>query len=377
MGHMKQKILWPNLLFFTITPIAALAALIYSLSGPGVSWFGILFFAVMFFITEIGITAGYHRLFSHRTYDAHWSVKLFFLLFGAAAFQESAYRWSMDHRIHHRFVDSKRDPYSIKRGFWFAHLGWIFRESLPEATPPQGLGRDLEADRLVMLQHRFYIPVASLMCFGFPALVGWAFGRTLEGFLWGGIIRLVAVHHSTFLINSAAHVFGKRPFSRKNTARDNWLLAIFTQGEGYHNFHHAFASDYRNGVHWFQWDPTKWVIYGFRCLGLTSNLRTTPEWMILRARAEVQHEELKNAAAPIDHLEEIKHLLDERIHRFAEIKKRFQEWKEASRTLERSDRKREKRDYRAQLALRRLQMKNAWAEYSHAARMFLRALPAR
>jgi stearoyl-CoA desaturase (delta-9 desaturase) len=376
---MKSKILWPNLLFFTITPVAALAALIYTFSGPGVSWFGLSFFVVMFFLTELGITAGYHRLFAHRTYDAHWSVKWFFLLFGAGAFQESAYRWSMDHRIHHRFVDTNRDPYSIKRGFWFAHMGWIVRESLPEATPALGSAKDLDADPSIMFQHRFYIPIASLMCFGFPALVGWAFGRTLEGFLWGGVIRMVAAHHCTFLINSAAHVFGQRPFSLKNTARDNWLLAIFTQGEGYHNFHHAFASDYRNGVYWYQWDPTKWSIYSLRCLGLVRNLRITPDWMILRARAEVHYEEIKNSNQPVPHFEEIKRLLDERIQRFAEIKKRFQEWKLAARTcaLKRADRKREKRNYRAELALNKAQMMHAWAEYSRAARSVLRALPAR
>lgn len=372
----KQKLLWPQLLFFTISPALALLALCYYIFGPGISLFGVVFFAVMFFITELGITAGYHRLFSHRAYDAHWSVRLFFLLFGAAAFQESALRWSLDHRIHHRFVDQNRDPYSIKRGFFYAHFGWIIREPLPEAVPPSGLGRDLQADPLVMLQDRFYLPIAIFMCFGFPTLIGFAFGKPFEGFCFGGLIRMVAVHHSTFLINSAAHVFGTRPYSLKNSARDSWLLAIFTQGEGYHNFHHSFASDYRNGVSWHQWDPTKWVIYGFRCLGLAWNLRRTPEWMILRARADVKYEELKAVPDSVlsHQIEEMKLLLEQRIARFAEFKKHVQEWKVEAKTksLARKERKRTSRDYRARLAVYRLQMKNAWTEYSRTARMLVR-----
>ena len=126
-----------------------------------------------------------------------------------------------------------------------------------------------------MFQHKYYLPLTVLMNFGPAILIGWLCGDVLGGIIWVGLLRLVVSHHLTFFINSLAHIWGKRPYTDTNTARDNGFLALFTWGEGYHNYHHIFAQDYRNGVRWYQWDPSKWLIFAASKVGLTSQLGRT------------------------------------------------------------------------------------------------------
>jgi stearoyl-CoA desaturase (Delta-9 desaturase) len=241
-------------------------------------------FFLMYFLTGLAITAGYHRYYAHRAYDCHPVVQFLFLLFGAAALQNSAYCWVSDHRYHHRNVDQEGDPYNIRKGFLWAHIGWIFFDDLPGTRVYENI-RDLKSSKLVLWQKQYYVPLATIVGLGIPFLIGLAYDRPWGGMLWGGLIRLVFVHHCTFLINSAAHWFGTRPYSTKNTARDSWWLAFFSYGEGYHNFHHAFPSDFRNGLEWYQWDPTKWLISGFHRLGLATRLKKTPDHVIARAKS--------------------------------------------------------------------------------------------
>ncbi len=249
------------------------------------SWF---WFALFLILTGLSITAGYHRLWAHRAYDAHWSVRLVLMLFGAMAIQNSILVWTAGHRPHHRFVDDEAsDPYSARRGLWYSHIGWMLRH-YPAAVPDFSYVKDLQRDPLVVFQHAHYVPIVLAMNIGLPALVGW-----LSGDLWGtvllaGLLRLVVNHHVTFFINSLAHYWGKQPYTDANSSRDNPVLALFTYGEGYHNFHHLFAHDYRNGIRWWHWDPTKWLIRALSLVGLTSRLRTTPEVDIERARLAMQ-----------------------------------------------------------------------------------------
>ncbi|MEZ5560053.1 MAG: fatty acid desaturase [Pseudomonadales bacterium] len=249
------------------------------------SW---IWFALFLIASGLSITAGYHRLWSHRTYEAHWSVRLFFMLFGAMAIQNSILVWSAGHRPHHRYVDDEStDPYSARRGLWYSHIGWMLRR-YPAAVPDFKYVKDLERDPIVMFQHRHYVPIVLAMNIALPALVGW-----LSGDLWGtillaGLLRLVINHHVTFFINSLAHYWGSQPYTDTNSSRDNPILALFTYGEGYHNFHHLFAHDYRNGIRWWHWDPTKWLIRALSLVGLTGRLRTTPEIDIERARLDMQ-----------------------------------------------------------------------------------------
>ena len=257
-----------------------------------------------------------------------------YLIFGAASFQNSALKWSSDHRYHHRFVDKKSDPYNIQEGFFWAHIGWILYSDPKHRS--YGNATDLQKNPLVDWQHRYYFSIATIMSFVFPTLVGACFGRALEGFLWGGLFRLVFVHHTTFLINSAAHVFGKKTYSEKNSARDCWWLAFFTNGEGYHNFHHAFANDYRNGIRWYQWDPSKWLIYIQKVFGLSSDLKRTPDWQILRVKMEKKYSDFQTtlAAQPQslserydEQVRSLKEQLDKHIESVAKLRNEYQAWK--------------------------------------------------
>jgi stearoyl-CoA desaturase (delta-9 desaturase) len=288
---------WVATLMFVITGAVAL------IGAPLYAWYydysvaAWVWFMVFLWASGISITAGYHRLWSHGAYEAHWSARLFFMLFGAMAIQNSILIWCAGHRPHHRFVDDEaQDPYSARRGLWFSHMGWMVRH-YPSGEPDFSYVRDLERDPIVAFQHRHYVPIVLAMNIGLVALVGW-----LSGDLWGtlllaGFVRLVLNHHFTFFINSLAHYWGTQPYTDENTARDNPFLAFLTYGEGYHNFHHIFQHDYRNGIKWYDWDPTKWLIRGLAAVGLARKLRETPAITIERAKLDM---EFKRARANLE-----------------------------------------------------------------------------
>ncbi len=279
---------WPAFLMFSLTALLAVTL---------VPWFGVthgftgmawISFAVFLSANELAITCGYHRLFAHSAYQAHPALKIVYLLFGAMALQNSVLVWSAGHRVHHRYIDDPmRDPYCARRGFWFSHIGWMLR-NYPSGEPDLSVVRDLQRDPLVMWQHRYYVPIAVSMNVGLPLLVGWLSGDIVGTFLLAGVLRLVVSHHLTFFINSAAHMFGSQPYTAENTARDNAIVAVLTFGEGYHNFHHLFENDYRNGVRWWQWDPSKWFIKAMSWCGLAKNLKSVPWFRIQRARLAAQ-----------------------------------------------------------------------------------------
>jgi len=244
----------------------------------------VLFF-VFFSATGLSITLGYHRLFAHVAFQARWPVRLATLVFGAAAFENCALAWVSDHRRHHKHVDHDEDPYDISKGFWHAHIGWILFKLDPK--PPWDNVADLSKDRLILWQRRFYVPIAVGIGFASPALLGfWHNGwpGALGGFLLAGVARVTAVQHMTFFINSLCHTIGSQPYSNKCSARDSWIMALFTFGEGYHNYHHEFQHDYRNGVRWWHWDPTKWTIWTLEKVRLVRGLRRVPEDKVLLAR---------------------------------------------------------------------------------------------
>jgi stearoyl-CoA desaturase (delta-9 desaturase) len=286
-------LIWTNIAVFSLTMLAALVL---------VPWFGIVHgysvaawvsFALFLCVSELSITAGYHRLWAHRAFDAHWSVRLAFMVFGSMAVQNDVLIWASNHRSHHSFVDDpERDPYCAKRGLWFSHIGWMLRD-YPSGHTTFANARDLQRDPIVMFQHRFYLPLVLATNFGLTLLFGWLAGDLWGVFLLGGLLRLVVSHHFTFFINSLAHFWGKQPYTDRNTARDNGVLAVLTFGEGYHNFHHLYGSDYRNGVRWWQWDPTKWLIRSLAALGLVRNLKRVPDVMIQRARLTMQMQRIE------------------------------------------------------------------------------------
>ncbi len=281
-----QKYNWRNLLFVALSPLVAIAGLLLYLPKYGVQRGDLYNFLLMYVFTGLSISAGYHRCFAHHSYRCHTLVKLFYLLFGAAAFQNSVIRWSAYHRRHHRFTDEQEDPHNIREGFFWVYWGWVVHHDQPSRN--QFTVRDLEKDKLIMWQHQYYLPIALLMGLVLPALLGAVLSNALGGLLWGGVLRTVISQHATFLINSASHCFGTQPYSKKDSSRDCWWLMFVSFGDSKHNFHHTFAGDYRNGLKWYEWDPSKWFIRGLSMLALTSHLHRTPADRIARARKRIE-----------------------------------------------------------------------------------------
>ncbi|MEZ4698792.1 MAG: acyl-CoA desaturase [Rhodothermales bacterium] len=255
-----------------------------------------------FFFTAaslISITAGYHRLYAHRTYRVHRAVEMVLLFFGTLATQSSVFRWSFDHRLHHRFVDKEGDPYDATKGFWHSHLLWMFKEGEPIEDRYIS---DLKEDRILRLQHAHYgwfMAVTNIIA---VIILGLITGDWIGAFVIGFLARLFVVHHSTWFINSLCHMWGAKPYSTEHSAVNNFILALLTYGEGYHNYHHTFAGDYRNGVRWYQFDPPKYLIWTLSKLGLAWDLKRTDPLMIKKRLVQADRELL------IDHLNRVAHI---------------------------------------------------------------------
>ena len=289
----NKNVNWLNTLFLVGTLAAALVAVPMHLFYNGFRWSEWLVASAMVFAIGTAISAGYHRLFSHKAFVASWPVRLILLLFGAASFENSALKWSSDHRVHHRHVDDlDKDPYAIGKGFWFAHWTWVMEA---KELPLAGVS-DLQKDRLVMWQHRHFFLIGGAVA-SIPVWIGLATGNLVGHLVIGLLLRIVLTHHTTFLINSAAHVFGSRPYTDANSARDNWILAPLTYGEGFHNFHHMWQWDYRNGALWYQWDSTKWILNVLAWMGLVSRFRRVPVTAMERARIGMEEKRLRERLA--------------------------------------------------------------------------------
>ena len=283
-----DRINWTTSAFLIGTLVLTLTVVPLYLYHFGLDWFQITLFFVMFFACGFSVSLGYHRLFSHITFKASWPVRLFTLIFGAAAFENSVLMWASEHRRHHKHVDHDDDPYCISKGFFHAHIGWLIFKL--DSDQPYDNVADLQTDKLIVWQDRHVQTIAVLVSLGVPSILGFLWNGwhgALGGVLIAGIARIVALQHCTFLINSACHTIGRQPYSTKCSARDSLWLALFTFGEGYHNYHHEFQHDYRNGVKPWQFDPTKWIIWTLSKLRFVKNLRRVPDDKIRLAEREV------------------------------------------------------------------------------------------
>jgi stearoyl-CoA desaturase (delta-9 desaturase) len=268
----KKKYRVGSIIFIGLITAATLIACPLYLWRFGLTAAQLGFFAGYTLASSMAITLGYHRLFSHASFKASWPVRAVVLFFGGAAFEQSALRWSALHRLHHRHTDTDLDPYNINRGFFYAHVGWVMLR-LPHFDYANV--RDLARDPIVLHQHQHYRVWSYLAGVAVPLLVGAWIGGWTYAILFPVTARIFLVLNSAFFINSVAHSFGSRGFQPDASARDHWIGAILTNGEGYHNFHHAFPRDYRNGIRWHHWDPTKWIIWSLSRVGLASDLKRT------------------------------------------------------------------------------------------------------
>lgn len=328
----------------------------------------------MVFAIGTAISAGYHRLFSHRAYKASRPVRLLWLVLGAASFENSALKWSSDHRVHHRHVDDlDKDPYAIGKGFWYAHWTWVMEaKALPIARVA-----DLEKDPDVQWQHRHHFLIGALVS-SIPLWIGLAVSNVLGYALVGVLLRIVVTHHTTFFINSAAHVVGSRPYTEENSARDSWILAPLTYGEGFHNFHHMWQWDYRNGALWYQWDSTKWILNALAWMGLVAAFRRVPVSEMERARLVVEEQRLARRlaqASPVQaRLAAARLRLDAAL---ASLQERREAWQRKRRELKVFGRAKvetyrlAKAEWKDAFAQHKREMAEAWMEWKAARRAAL------
>ncbi|RUS68954.1 hypothetical protein EGW08_023281, partial [Elysia chlorotica] len=285
-------IVWKSVIGLLILPLIAVIVVPWYAYSVGFTKADYMCLLILYILTGISITMGYHRLWSHKTYKANKLVSYVLMIFGTAALQNSILQWASDHRKHHKDVDDPiKDPYAATRGFWYSHFGWLMTYNNHDVQEIRGVN-DLLKDKAVVFQHKHYFILAILSCLGIPALCGFIFGLlsthtmvaawsyALSFLILGGLVRVILVHHATFCINSLAHILGRQPYNTKNTARDSFITALVTGGEGYHNYHHAFAGDYRNGIRFFDFDPSKWLIALFAKFGWCYDLKRTPKHLI-------------------------------------------------------------------------------------------------
>ncbi len=323
-------------LFLVVYQLFVILTLPFYLIFGSPTW-GMFFISVaLYFAGGLAITAGYHRYFSHRSYKTNRFIESIILFFGSITLQGSVLRWSYDHRLHHAHVDTDDDPYSIKKGFWYAHFLWLLDKPRPierKVVP------DLMSNPLVMFQHKndasCMIGANVLVFF----LVGWLMNDYLGAFFLAVWARVFALHHCTWFINSLAHTWGDKPFCKEQSAVNNYVISLLTFGEGYHNYHHTYANDYRNGIRWYQYDPTKWLIWLLSKLGLAHKLRKVDPYivqkkMVLEGKSDlldkvkslwyVKKEELEDAIL------DLSNRVVEKIAEFNELKTQYMKLKKSS-----------------------------------------------
>jgi len=260
----RLNINWKNFTIVTIFHLMCIPALFVF------SWKN---FAVMlvgnWIVGSLGVGLGYHRLLTHRSFKAPKWLEYTLTIFGTMSVQDDAPKWVATHRIHHKFVETERDPHSTRPGFWWAHIEWILKgtaqdhnsDTLKRYVP------DLLKDKFHVFLAKYYYVVIILSGFLLFAVGGW------ELVLWGVFVRVVVGWHTTWFVNSLSHIFGKRPFETNDDSTNNWFVALLTFGEGWHNNHHAYPSSARHGLKWYQFDMNWITISIFKRLGWAKNIR--------------------------------------------------------------------------------------------------------
>lgn len=270
-GPFLTSIAWRNVILMTLLHLGALAGLRQCFVSSGAQWKTIAAAYIFYVLGGLGITAGAHRLWAHRSYKAKMPLRILLACLQSMAFENSIYEWSRDHRVHHKFSETDADPHNALRGFFFAHIGWLLCRKHPDVkTKGQQIDLgDLIADPIVRFQHRNYLASVFLFCFVLPTLVPYLFwGETLyNSFYVCSLLRYVVTLHATWLVNSAAHLWGRRPYDKTINPSENRSVSIWALGEGFHNYHHTFPWDYATSELGYDLNLTKLFIDTFAKLG--------------------------------------------------------------------------------------------------------------
>jgi stearoyl-CoA desaturase (Delta-9 desaturase) len=280
---------------FMIIPVVALVAAVILTWGWGITLLDVVIATIAYFGTGLGVTVGFHRHFTHKSFKATRPMKVALAITGSLAFQGSIVSWVADHRRHHAFSDKEGDPHSpwlfgtgplaLVRGFWHAHMGWLFDR---DKTNARRFAPDLLADRDIAAVDRQFV-LLTAVSLGVPALLGgllsWSWWGALTAFLWGGLVRVGLLHHVTWSINSICHMAGRRPFGTRDRSANVWWLAVLSFGESWHNLHHADPTCARHGVKRGQIDMSARLIWLFEKFGWVHSVRwPTPQRLERLAR---------------------------------------------------------------------------------------------
>jgi stearoyl-CoA desaturase (delta-9 desaturase) len=280
----------------TVVPFLALAVGVWLTWGNALRMSDVIVFAILYVATGLGVTVGYHRHFTHRSFKTKRAVRVVLAVLGSAAVEGPVVSWVADHRKHHRFSDQEGDPHSphvghggglkgALAGLAHAHLGWLFvhtHRGLKTRYAP-----DLLADPLVRFVNRTFVlwAVAGFAAaFGLGVAIGGSIGAGLTALLWGGAVRMLVLHHATYSINSLCHFFGRRRFATTDESRNLAWLALPSFGEAWHHNHHAFPTSARHGFRGFELDPSAWVIHALEKANLA--------WDVVRISPERQQSKL-------------------------------------------------------------------------------------
>jgi len=292
-------------LLAVVIPILGVIAAIALLWGIAFNWMYLAILLGMYLVSAIGITVGYHRLFTHKSFKTPKVIEMIFAAFGSMAVEGPVIQWVATHRKHHQHSDREDDPHSphthgdgvwgTLRGMFHAHMGWIiscksFRSVRDGfSTVPVGLARyvkDLEQDRYCRFMSKtfpFWVAFGLLFPAVLAGLLTMSWTGALLGFLWGGLVRIFLLHHVTWSINSVCHIWGTQPFDAHDHSRNNAIFGVLALGEGWHNNHHAFPASARHGLRWWEVDVSYLLILAMSKVGLAKDVRVPP-----RARIEAK-----------------------------------------------------------------------------------------
>ncbi|KAM3862808.1 stearoyl-CoA desaturase b [Diretmus argenteus] len=282
-GPKPPRILvWRNILLMTFLHAGALYGL---LLVPSASFLTLAWSAVCFLISALGVTAGAHRLWSHRSYKASFPLRVFLALANSMAFQNDIFEWARDHRVHHKYSETDADPHNAIRGFFFSHIGWLLVRKHPDVIEK---GRklelsDLKEDAVVMFQKQHYKLSVVILCFLVPMWVPWyLWGESLSvGYFVPGLLRYTMVLNATWLVNSAAHMWGNRPYDVTINPRENPFVAFSAIGEGFHNYHHTFPFDYSTSEFGYKLNLTTVFIDLMCFLGLAKDCKKVSKSVVM------------------------------------------------------------------------------------------------
>ena len=257
-------------------PLLAVALAIWHLWERYVSVRDVVLLLALYVPISLGVTAGFHRMLTHRSFQVHPVVRCVILILGSMAVEGSAVDWAANHLKHHALADKPGDPHSPLDGLLHAHLGWLFHK---DQADPQIYGRFLLNDPVVKFVDRTFVIWVALSLVIPLAAGGWS------GLLWGGFVRMFLVHHVTWSVNSVCHSFGSRPFDTADRSRNQWLVGLLAMGEGWHNNHHAFPRSAVHGLGRWQFDASAWLITALESVGIASEVqRIAPDALQRRSR---------------------------------------------------------------------------------------------